>query len=76
MCAACVQHLVSFQKSLRNKTNLLNADMDRRRSFADGTCGGEQPEKAPMNRKESFDSGNEPDQASFLLFILSRLPCT
>ena len=39
MCAACVQDLESFQKSLRNKTNLLNADMDRRGSFADGTDG-------------------------------------
>jgi hypothetical protein len=67
MCAACVQDLESFQKSLRNKTNLLNADMDRRGSFADGTDGGAQPEKAPRNRKESFDSGDEPDQVTTFL---------
>lgn len=61
MCAACVQDLEQFNKSLRNKTNLLNADMERRESFLDNNHSphDNHPERAPRNRKESFESNDE-----------------
>ena len=59
MCAACVQDLEQFNKSLRNKTNLLNAEMERRESFVDFNNSEGQPEKAPRNRKDSFDSNDD-----------------
>jgi hypothetical protein len=60
MCASCVQDLEQFNKSLRNKTNLLNADIERQGSFVH-LQGDVENEKAPRNRKDSFDS-NDDDQ--------------
>ena len=73
MCAACVQDLEQFNKSLRNKTNLLNADMDQMGSFADMETPEKQPENAPRNRKDSFDSGDELDQVLIKIFKSNSL---
>ena len=72
MCANCVQDLEQFNRSLRNKANLLNGDMERRGSFAEYEASGNgKQEKAPRNRKDSFDSADEMDQVT--IFKLNSL---
>ena len=64
MCGGCDRDLENYNRSLRNKTNLLNAEMDRRDSFVERPS----PSDAPKNnRKDSFDSGDEYDQVLFSL---------
>ncbi len=60
MCESCEKDLEQFNKSLRNKTNLLNADMERRASFFEFD-NNQEKSGAPRNRKDSFDSGEDYD---------------